>query len=336
MRRLSILYLLLMLGLLLSCETEIPFNGTITEPVLVVNCVACTDSALQVNISASRFFLSSEVDFPAISDATVALYVNEIFRENLTPNGEGQYQSMYIPSEGDVVRLNVSASGFNPVWAETAIPTAVAGFQIDSTITKTDTVPLQNDVSNDYGGVPSPAPTSESIIMTYSYIHQYKIRFTNPAGERNYFRLVVRQMDTKDGIYYGNSYLNDFSDIVFGTKNETASGLVNTSNRDHYNVFSDDLIDGATHTISFSYTQSFKLDADTTLFKDTVSNKDWSLTIDLQSISKSYYLYLLSLKALGSSDGFMSEPVQIYTNINGGLGIFGARTIHPRKFILPK
>lgn len=334
MKRLSILSLLLMFGLLLSCETEIPFNGAITEPVLVVNCVACTDSALLVNVSASRFFLSSEVDFPAISDATVALYVNELFRENLTPIGEGQYQSTYIPSEGDVVRLNVSASGYNPVWAETAFPTAVAGFQIDSTITKTDTVPFQNGDLNGYGGIPS--PSSDSTIMTYSYIHQYKIRFTNPAGEHNYFRLVVRQMDTKDGIYYGNSYLNDFSDIVFGKKNETASGFINTSNRDHYNVFSDDLIDGATHTIAFSYTQSINLYADTTLFKDTVGTADWSLTIDLQSISKSYYLYLLSLKALGSSDGFMSEPVQIYTNISGGFGIFGTRTIHPRKFILPE
>ena len=334
MKRLSILYLLLMLGILLSCETEIPFNGAITEPVLVVNCLACTDSALQVNVSASRFFLSNEVDFPAISDATVALYVNNAFSENLTPIGQGQYQSTYIPSEGDVVRLNVSASGYNPVWAETDFPTAVAGFQIDSTITKTDTVPLQNDVSIGFGGIPSSA--SDSTVMTYSYIHQYKIRFTNPAGEHNYFRLVVRQMDTKDGIYYGNSYLNDFSDIVFGTKNETLSGLVTTSNRDHYNVFSDDLIDGALHTITFSYNQSFNLYTDTTVFKDTVSTADWSLTIDLQSISKSYYLYLLSLKALGSSDGFMSEPVQIYTNISGGLGIFGTRTIHPRKFILPE
>jgi hypothetical protein len=334
MKHLSILYLLLMLGLLLSCETEIPFNGTITEPVLVVNCVACTDSALQVNVSASRFFLSSEVDFPAISNATVALYVNGVFSENLTPIGQGNYQSTYIPSEGDVVRMNVSANGYNPIWTETAFPIAVAGFQIDSTITKTDTVPFQDGGFIGPGGISQ--PISDSTIMTYSYIHQYKIRFSNPAGEKNYFRLVVRQMDTKDGIYYGNSYLNDFSDIVFGTKNETASGFVNTSNRDRFNVFSDDLIDGATHTISFSYTQSFKLYADTTLLKDTNSDKDWSLTIDLQSISKSYYLYLLSLKALGSSDGFMSEPVQIYTNINGGLGIFGTRTIQPRKFILPK
>ena len=334
MKRFSILFLLPLLGFLLSCETEIPFNGAVTEPVLVVNCVACTDSALQVNVSASRFFLSSEVDFPAISNATVALYVNGAFSENLTSIGQGQYQSTYIPSEGDVVRLNVSANGYNPVWAETTFPTAVAGFQIDSTITKTDTVPLQNDYLNGHGGIPP--IVLDSNVTTFSYIHKYKIRFTNPAGEHNYFRLVVRQMDTKDGVYYGNSYLNDFSDIVFGTKKENLSGIVTTSNRDHYNVFSDDLIDGVSHTIDFSYTQTYTLYADTTLFKDSVSNMDWSLTIDLQAISKSYYLYLRSLKALGSSDGFMSEPVQIYTNINGGLGIFGTRTIHPRKFILPK
>ncbi|MCX6308033.1 MAG: DUF4249 family protein, partial [Bacteroidia bacterium] len=61
-----------------------------------------------------------------------------------------------------------------------------------------------------------------------------------------------------------------------------------------------------------------------------------SLTINLQTISKSYYLYLLSLKALDSSDPFMSEPVQIYTNIYDGFGVLGARTNHLRKFILPE
>ncbi len=334
MKNISTLFYFLMLSILLSCETEIPFNGTETDPVLVVNCLACTDSVIQATVSASRFFLSNDNEFPAITNATVALYVNGVFTENLTHTGLGAYRSNFIPAEGDVIRLNVSATGYEPVWTENAFTFAVAGFQIDSTITKTDTIPLL--IGDYYGGSGDYGfPTGDTIGTTYSYIHEYKIRFSNPAGEPNYYRLVVHQQTFAKGYPLVNSYFNDFDDLVFGTKNTNISGIFTEAKIDRYNVFSDELIDGKTHTITFSYAQPFNTFIDTSYKSFTVGDKR-SLTIDLQSISKSYYLYLLSLKALGNSDGFMSEPVQIYTNINGGLGIFGTRTIHPREFILPE
>jgi len=328
-----------MLGILLSCETEIPFNGNETNPVLVVNCLACTDSVIQATVSASRFFLSNEDEFPAVTDATVALYVNGIFIENLTNMGLGYYRSNYIPAEGDVVRLNVSATGFEPVWAENAFPIATTGFQVDSTITKTDTIPLVNGNYYNYGGGGGGGdygnPTWDTIGTTFSYIHEYKVRFSNPGGVPNYYRLVVHGQTVANGYPLVNSYLNNFDDIVFGTKNNNLEGIFTESKIDRYNVFSDELIDGKTHTITFTYAQPFNTFIDS-LYKSYTVGDERSVTIDLQSISKSYYLYLVSLKALESSDPFMSEPVQIYTNINGGLGIFGARTHQLRKFILPE
>lgn len=333
MKRLNLLFLLLALSMLMACETEIPFNGAVTDPMLVVNSIACSDSVLNVQVSASRFFLSSETTFPAVSNATVALYVNGVFTENLALVGDGRYQSNYVGKEGDAVRLDVSAAGFKSVSAETAFPEAVSGFQIDSAIVRTDTVPFGG---SGYLGGGITRPTVDSSILTYSYIHQYKIHFSNPASRPDYFRLVVKQANPKDGIFYGNSYVNDFNDIVFGNKDNNVGGMFRDNGRDHYNVFSDELIDGDTHTISFSYTQSYMIYSDSTVYKPDLPDADWTLTIDVQAISKSYYLYLNSLKTLQSSDGFMSEPVQIYTNVKDGLGIFGTRTIHPKTFVLPK
>jgi len=335
MKYISTLFYFVMLNILLSCETEIPFNGTETKPVLVVNCMACTDSIIQATVSASRFFLSNEYEFPAVTDATVALYVNGIFTENLIHTGLGVYRSNFIPAEGDVVRLNVSATGFEPVWAEEAFPIAVTDFQIDSTITKTDTMPLVN--GNYYGGSGGDYgnPTWDTIGTTFSYIHEYKVRFSNPGGVPNYYRLVVHQQTLANGYPLVNSYLNNFDDLVFGTKTNNLEGIFTESKMDRYNVFSDELIDGKTHTITFAYVQAFNTISDSSYQSWTVGDER-SVTIDLQAISKSYYLYLVSLKALESSDPFMSEPVQIYTNINGGLGIMGARTNKQRKFVLPE
>lgn len=338
MKHFSTIFFFLMLSILLSCETEIPFNGAETNPVLVVNCLACTDSVIQATVSASRFFLSNEYEFPAVTDATVALFVNGIFTENLTHTGLGIYRGNYIPAEGDVVRLNVSATGFKPVWAENAFPIATTGFQVDSTITKTDTIPLVNGNYYNYGGGGGGDygnPTWDTIGTTFSYIHEYKVRFSNPGGVPNYYRLVVHQQTLANGYPLVNSYLNNFEDLVFGTKTNNLEGIFTESKTDRYNVFSDELIDGKTHTITFAYAQPFYTIIDSS-YKSWTVGDERSVTIDLQAISKSYYLYLVSLKALESSDPFMSEPVQIYTNINGGLGILGTRTNKLRKFILPE
>jgi len=336
MKHISILFFFLMLGILLSCETEIPFNGTETNPVLVVNCLACTDSVIQATVSASRFFLSNEDQFLAVTDATVALYVNGVFTENLIHTGLGVYRSNYIPAEDDVVRLNVSATGFEPVWAENAFPNATTGFQIDSTITKTDTTPLLNGNSyNSGGGGDYGNPIWDTIGTTFYYLHEYKVRFSNPGGTPNYYRLVVHQQTLANGYPLVNSYFSNFDDLVFGTKNNNLDGIFTESKMDRYNVFSDELIDGKTHTITFGYAQTFNTVSDSS-YKSWTVGDERSVTIDLQAISKSYYLYLVSLKALESSDPFMSEPVQIYTNINGGLGILGTRTNKLRKFILPE
>ncbi len=339
MKHISPLFFFLMLSLLLSCETEIPFNGTETKPVLVVNCLASTDSVIQATVSESRFFLENNYEFPGVTDATVKLFVNGIFKENLSHTGLGVYRSIYTPVEGDEVRLNVSATGFEPVWAENAFPFATTGFQIDSTITKTETVPLTSGNYYSYGGgggnIDYGIPTLDTIGETFSYIHEYKVRFSNPAGVPNYYRLVVHQQTLANGYPIANTYLNNFDNIVFGTKQNNLNGIFTESKLDRYNVFSDELIDGKTHTITFTYTQPFNTITDTT-YKSWTVGDERSVTIDLQAISKSYYLYLVSLKALESSDPFMSEPVQIFTNINGGLGLLGTQTNKLRKFILPE
>ena len=327
MKPISILSIIILVCAFISCETEIPFNGKETKPQLTVNCLACTDSIIKVKVTASRFFLSNETEFKVITDATIHLYVNGAFKENLVSIGEGAYESNYAPTEGDVVRVEVSATGYDATWTEETFPSAVGSFQIDTTQTNRDTIVLTR---GGYGDSNLPLDT---VGISYNANIRFNVKFSDPSVQKNYYRLVVHYLSKYGGYNMENTYLSSFDDIVFGTKKDNLDGIITESSNDPYNIFSDELIDGKTHTISFNY--DFNIN-EYTIPIDPNALTSYSITVDLQSISKSYYLYLKSLNALSSSSSFLSEQVQVYTNVNNGLGIYGTRTNQLRKYILPK
>jgi hypothetical protein len=326
MKNFSIIAILLMFCIFTSCETEIPFNGTVTDPVLVVNCITCTDSIVKANITASRFFLTNQENFKNVDSVTVALFINGTFKENLIDSGLGDFKSQYVTVEGDLVRLNVSAKGFESVWTEAPLPSRAANFQIDTTITRTNTSYLFN-VQYDPGSSSNIA--SDTLGVTYSDVHQFKICFSDPLETTNYYRLIVKETSTING-YTNVLYQTGIDDIVFGTKKNNMDGIFSESKNDKYNIFSDELINGNTHTITVYCSKPHDMYFDRPIPQEL----EMSVDIDLQSISRSYYLYLNSLKALDEADPFMSEPVQIYTNVNGGLGIMGARANQHRSYVL--
>ncbi|HET9570867.1 MAG TPA: DUF4249 domain-containing protein [Bacteroidales bacterium] len=338
MKNFSIFILLLLFGTFLSCETEIQFTGKVTEPVLVVNAVACADSIIHASVSLSRFFLDQEESLPDVTNATVALFVNGTFKENLQHVSKGNYCSHYISGQGDVIRLNVSAPDYESVWSETSIPSATSDFQIDSTTAISDTSLIINQIyDGQYGYIGPGTPYhNDTIGITFDYTHSFEVRFSNPLHIENYYRLVIYYNVVSNGYSSYSEYKNDVEDIVFGSGKNNLDGLFEETGYDPYNVFSDELIDGTMHTLKFKYKQNIIRYGNRTYDSSSSNNYERILSIDLQSISKEYYLYLKSLKALGLADPFMSEPVQVFTNVENGLGVFGAYTHQLRKITLPK
>ncbi len=326
MRHSILSVLILLVCVLTSCETEIPFNGKQKDPVLVVNCLACADSVIQVQVTASRFFLTDEDSFHIVPNATVALYVNNSLQENLVYFDQGYYKSRYRPTEGDHLKLLVSSTGYESVWSEATFPNKVSGFSIDTTISKSDTKLIIE--SWGYGDA---AVHYDTVGTTYSTIHQFKIHFKDEPLEKNFYRLILKEIVIDNG-YRTTSYQNNFDDIVFGEKNNNMDGIFTESEYDNYSVFSDDLIDGQAHTITVYSSKPYN----SYFLKTDTSTVEKQVYIDLQTISESYYLYIKSLKALQIADPFMSEPVQIYTNVINGLGIVGARTNQQRQYVLAK
>lgn len=88
-----------------------------------------------------------------------------------------------------------------------------------------------------------------------------------------------------------------------------------------YFIFDDGLIDG----------ERFKFDLDITISGDVELSLEQKLLkneliIILTHLSKEYFLYKKSLDAyLEESYSLFSEPIQVYTNINNGIGIFATK-----------
>lgn len=316
-----------------ACETEIEFDGPLAEPSLTVNSLVCADSTIRVDLTASLFFLDNRSVFPKISNASIELMVNGNHMEQLINAGKGVYFSNYAARVGDVIRLNVTAPGYPAVWSEVTVPVAVTDFQIDTVMTKVSSSYIREGV---YTGIGEDGYDWDTIGITYYRTLRFNVQFTNRPDIREYFRLVIYREYDSYGHTSISEYKNDVEDIVFGSKKEGLDGLMEETGYDPYQTFTDELIDGTTHTMSFTFGKNLYWYKDNRQNSTDYRRSDENLVIDVQSISKEYYLYLSSLKALGLSDGFMSEPVQIYTNIHQGLGLLGARTHQLRKIDLTK
>jgi len=137
---------------------------------------------------------------------------------------------------------------------------------------------------------------------------QVRLKFVDPKEVENYYIVKAKSYgkEPENPALFGpvNVYLESESPII-SQYGKPERGL----------VFSDKLIDGSTYELSFDlYFYPYGSDSLSTF-----------IYFYLQSISESYYYYVVS-KAMQEelTDNPFAEPVQVYNNIEGGLGIFGA------------
>lgn len=146
-------------------------------------------------------------------------------------------------------------------------------------------------------------------------IKQLKLDFIDPAGP-NFYELELE----------GRDILNNEKVFTRFTKNSdpiiTSTGLLDYSPRTL--IFTDKMFDGKRCSVKVYFTSDWY--------------RDYSLGVILRSVSESYYkfkekqfAYLFSL----DSDIFsgMSEPINLYSNITGGYGIFAGYSYDDKTII---
>lgn len=322
----KILFPILAISLVLfsSCSKEIDFNGEVTDPLIVVNSYLMPDSAISIELTKSRFFLDSKKDFDRINNAVVSIEVNGQQKETLRFVNHGKYTGNYKPLPGDSVALLVKVPGHEDVRSSVVVP-------LPSVILSVDT--LSKKLVDRYE---AQVIDNKVIAWMSHYEKEIGVRIKDDASRKNYYRLSVlfleKYPNQPDG--YLSGYYMFFN--LQGVSNEASSGsilgLVEGENSNEFHIFPDDLFDGKEIVIRFKiydYELEVEPGYEDVFGKDPhpASQVQRSYTINLQSIPQDTYLYLKSMDAAEQVfETFFTEPVQIYTNIENGIGIFGALT----------
>lgn len=300
-----------------ACEKPIEFKGDETDSQLVLNAFVSPDSTLRVSLTESRFFLSNAAAFNTVDDATVCLWVNGACTDTLRRSDAGIYACTPRLASGDEVRLTAA----NPKYE-----------QVDATVRMPDVVPFTVSAENFRQEIRYSTLGEDTLGVYQDAYCDLQLTFSDPSEVRNFYRLTM----TKRTYWDESNYTEET--VSFQLSDKTNNGvslgnLINVGKRKEkatYNIFNDDFLNGSRVEIKIPVmyaSASFGSD-DEPYMKSaslTFAGLFCELRVFLHNLSESYYLYL---KSRGEAEGYtgsnlFSEPVQVYTNVNGGLGIVG-------------
>ncbi|MFO7615633.1 MAG: DUF4249 domain-containing protein [Bacteroidales bacterium] len=299
MKKSSSLYNLLILTALLvfsasSCEKIIDVDIPDRDRKIVINGLLIPDSAIRVNLTLSLSVLEPD-EFVYLPDANVDLFRGSELLGRMGYDSAGYFHLPGVRAlEGAEYRITAISEGLTGAEATTQVPAPVAILALDTT-----------KVLLDYG--------QELFKMT--------INFDDPPG-RNYYGISaelsyrfgrMEGVELPSGLITQPAYLSHLDPFLNEEGVNYRGGI----------FFDDRLFDGNNKTIEVG------LEEYAFAFSDTV----W-VTVRLEQIAPSYYFYALSSQAYYSAHSNpFSEPVRVYTNVDGGLGLFSSRSFSERKLL---
>ncbi len=303
--------IVLLLFTINSCESVVEFNAKESQQKLVVNSFLNANDTVSVQVSLSRFFLSSKKEYILINDAQVDLYVNEKFVATLKNWGQGIYSSTYQPKYGEQVKLVVTTPKNGTAYAVSRIPDALKMESAKHDSLFIESIESQGQDYYSYYGENLRVNSSFVLVDDPTQDNFYQIRTTE-------FKFFYKDTTTIMN--------NPYSNFNYYRPSMTILTPVDEGNKDvlgseMYGItyFKDDFFKGKSYTIKFENViysgnlDSLALKVDSIRIETTVEN-----------LSRDYYNFLLTKDRYYSESGPFSEPVQIKSNVVGGIGILGA------------
>ena len=336
------IYLILVLASV-SCTKRVDFDEVQVQPLLVVNGLQRVGGTPNLCIEKSRFFLSNESDI-TVKGVQVKLFVNDEYVENLIVvdsmfyNDENYYETnykysycygTYVYQTGDRVCFEVSADDFESVTASVVMPDSPMVLGFDTTHLEPIYNPSYEDSPYSYQDVDAEGnPCSIDPIWEwdedfenfeivgwdtvypgtiYAVDAYFDFHFNDPQGYQYYNIIPVkgfRSWRSSDPVFMQADNLTSLSDFEY-------------YGNDERNLFSDMLFQGKDYHLEFfaSYV--------------SVYNDSVMFSVDFSCVDENYYKYIQSCESqenelLGEVSYLFGEPTQIYSNVEGGIGIVGA------------
>lgn len=301
--------------LMQSCEKDLNLDGYRNpeiEKLFVVNSIINPDSLIGVSVTHPYFFSEPHVAFSPVSGLDVSVSGNDGEWERLTYDEKsGKYVAGRTPAAGEILQLRVEGEA--------------------QSVTSCDTVPHKIEIEDIK--IFGEAPADISVDNTYRFI--YKITFTDPSDEDNYYFLAVED----DAVQYELSYMGqvDYStDYVF----QVLASMINQDIQGWQPdgifgyPFSDKGIEGQRYTITLNEE----------LLNPWISMvKRLLRKVCLYSISKAYFEYMVSVLSMDYDESAIKgnllslglmEPMKIFSNIEGGTGLMGSYNLSSKRIDL--
>lgn len=310
MKRNLLLIIAALATVLFSCYKDIDMEKYRPTPDLVLNGVISADTTVMLSISRTKFFTDTS-HYEIIKDADVSLSVNGTFHKKMQWEadtsfyGGGIYISDYEPQANDIIRIEATTK-YGKAWVEETIPVKV---QIED-------VAFSNKLIYDHMGYG--IDENGNLIEIPTLEITYQISFTDKADATNFYFIRI---DNPKPPFSEIGNLDYSSEPVFVEQISIIDGLFSdqTIQGQGGRSFTDHLINGQRYTLTIKETQpSFNPNYPPDLGRRVI----------LYAITESYYNYLTSMQLSSEASnsthlsifGF-AEPVRIFSNIHGGVGI---------------
>lgn len=306
------LYYLFLIALSSSCIKELNLPIAEVPPKVVVNSLFSPDSILQVHVglSNSKPMNSSQfVEEPNYLEAAVVLlFKDDIFLEQLTHSEKGWYVSTHLPEEAAKYKIEVNVDGFDMVWAESSVPRYPE-------MTQPAECRLVGPMVVD----------GEQVIVRDTYIY-----FKDEIGEDFY------------GFYNRVTSFGNYTDILRFQRitdqsllSDVDVDIISNNYSNFKNIsFTDRLFEGQNKTLHLpNISYGIEIPAG---YAVGFGQRFGSVSKEFFNYFKALYRHIHNSNTANHIEDpnntsqtidpiallFMGAPVQAYTNINGGLGVF--------------
>ncbi len=300
------LKLLLPVFFLINCTKEIDFSLDNEIESLAVSC-KFNEKGFSLFFSGTTGILDGE--YPDIGRLQVKLFENDSAIYNSVVDTNHLYINYYAKA-GTPYKLVVGDTSGNIRTGNATMPKKVSLGQCSMKMT-------ENKYVNDLGNI---------------RYNEASVTFTDPEDERNYYELLIYHViDDNHAEKFGYWTSYESEDPVLQAEGDLEYGPSTI-------FFSDGLFNGEKYTLTLYSSDG----SGNCSFGTCIPNEH---RVELRSISKDYYLYLKyftrhyhNQQTVDGEPGldmlFQGEPVDMYSNIENGFGIFAGYSSDTRDFKL--
>ncbi|MCB0594284.1 MAG: DUF4249 domain-containing protein [Phaeodactylibacter sp.] len=298
-RQLSQLVILPLLLTIFGCEQPSSLRLEKPDPKLVVVSNFTRDKAVQVFVSKSQSILDEETT-EYVLDATVEIYEDDVYLETLSlvepmhAEAEVPYYTTrnLVPKVNTTYTIQVDASCCASATAKSRIPNSIDF----SSVSISDFTLVESQ-------------DTEEFFVNY----RVKMSFEDPGEEKNYYHISLLQQINEYSFNEGDTAITDsyHLSLVFNPE-ENGNGRVAHING---GLLLEDNMSNDGEVIDFEIPLNIRLKKNEELLGQ--------LFLELRAVTEEYYRYFSDLSLQKESSGSpFAEPVFIYDNIDGGLGVF--------------